>query len=67
MFASKGNRAISDAWEKEHYHQLSDEWRPEYKASWATKEAGFDFLLGLSVATTRERPRWNPGDVFEKK
>jgi hypothetical protein len=61
------NRAISDAWEKNHYHQPSDEWRPEYNATWATKEAGFDFLIGLSVATTRERPRWNRGDVFEKR
>jgi hypothetical protein len=61
------NRAISEAWSEAHYHQPSDEWRPEYSAAQATREAGFDFLLGLSVATTRERPRWNPGDVFEKR
>jgi hypothetical protein len=58
------NKAIGDKWGAEHYHQPSDEWRPEYRAEWAAKEAGFDFLLGLSVAMAAERPHWNPGDAF---
>jgi hypothetical protein len=59
-------RAVSETWTKEHYHQPSDVWRPEYRAEWAAHEAGFDFLLGLSVAMADERPRWNPGDVFAR-
>jgi Zn-dependent M28 family amino/carboxypeptidase len=62
---SDANRAISDRWSVERYHRPADEWQPEYRAAWAAKEAGFDFLLGLSVATTAARPQWNAGDVFE--
>ena len=62
--ATAANLAISDAWAAEHYHRPSDVWRPEYRASWGVHEAGFDFLVGLSVATTAERPHWNPGDAF---
>jgi hypothetical protein len=58
------NKAISDRWDAEHYHLPSDVWRPEYRAAWAAKEAGFDFLLGLSVAMRAERPQWNPGSPF---
>ena len=60
------NRAIADTWSQKRYHRPADEWQPEYRADWAAKEAAFDFLLGLSVANTAERPRWNSGDVFEK-
>lgn len=60
------NRAISDAWAAQNYHRPSDVWRPEYHAEWATREAGFDFLLGLSVAIAKERPTWNAGDVFAR-
>jgi hypothetical protein len=60
------NRTIADTWSVQRYHRPADEWQPEYHAEWAAKEAGFDFLLGLSVANTADRPRWNPGDVFEK-
>jgi hypothetical protein len=59
------NRAISDRWSMLRYHRPGDEWQPEFRAGWAAREASFDFLLGLSVAVTAERPRWNPGDVFE--
>jgi Zn-dependent M28 family amino/carboxypeptidase len=58
------NKAIDEAWTKDHYHQPSDEWRPEYRADWAVKEARFQFLLGLSVASEPQRPSWNAGDPF---
>ncbi len=58
------NKTISDAWGEHHYHRPSDDWHADYKAEWARKEITFDFLIGLSVANTDERPRWNPGDVF---
>ncbi len=60
----KANKAINDKWAAERYHRPSDEWQPEYRAAWAAKEAGFDFLLGLSVAMAEQRPHWNAGDAF---
>jgi hypothetical protein len=61
---TKTNKALADAWGGQHYHQPSDEWLPGFRAQWAAKEAGFDFLFGLSVANAAERPTWNPGDAF---
>jgi hypothetical protein len=61
---TKTNKAIGDKWAAERYHRPSDEWQPEYRAAWAAKEAGFDFLLGLSVAMADQRPHWNAGDAF---
>ena len=59
------NRALADRWSMQRYHRPADEWQPEFRADWAAREASFDFLLGLSVAITADRPRWNRGDVFE--
>jgi hypothetical protein len=61
---SDANRELADRWGVDRYHRPADEWQPEFRAAWAAKEAGFDFLLGLSVANSTERPHWNPGDVF---
>jgi hypothetical protein len=58
------NRALADQWSAKHYHQPSDQWRPEYNAQWGAHELQFDFLLGLAVANDDDRPRWNPGDSF---
>ena len=59
-----GYRAAENRWSAEHYHQPSDEWQPEYRAAWGARQMQFEFLLGLSVASATERPRWNPGDAF---
>jgi Zn-dependent M28 family amino/carboxypeptidase len=62
--AIEANKALSDAWGAQHYHRPSDEWRDEYRVEWAMPEIRFHFLVGLSVATAPERPRWNDGDAF---
>jgi Zn-dependent M28 family amino/carboxypeptidase len=54
-----------ETWESKHYHQPSDELRPEWDFSGAVEDVRLYFLLGAHVARTPELPRWNKGDEFE--
>jgi Zn-dependent M28 family amino/carboxypeptidase len=54
-----------EKWEAEHYHQPSDELRPDWDFSGAVEDVRLFFLLGAHVARTKELPRWNKGDEFE--
>jgi Zn-dependent M28 family amino/carboxypeptidase len=54
-----------EKWEAAHYHQPSDELRPDWDFSGAVEDVRLFFLLGAHVARTRELPRWNKGDEFE--
>lgn len=54
-----------EAWEEKHYHQPSDEVRPDWDLSGAVEDVRLDFLLGAHVARAPELPRWNKGDEFE--
>ncbi|MDC0715016.1 M28 family peptidase [Stigmatella sp. ncwal1] len=54
-----------EAWEGQHYHQPSDELRPEWDWAGAVEDTQLFFLLGAHVARTPELPRWNKGDEFE--
>ena len=54
-----------ERWEAEHYHQPSDELRPDWDYSGAVEDVRLFFLLGSHVARARELPRWNKGDEFE--
>jgi Zn-dependent M28 family amino/carboxypeptidase len=54
-----------EAWEAKHYHQPSDELRPEWDFSGAVEDVRLFFLLGAHVARVPELPRWNKGDEFE--
>ncbi|WP_342381043.1 M20/M25/M40 family metallo-hydrolase [Myxococcus stipitatus] len=58
-------RLQREAWESKHYHQPSDELRPEWDMSGAVEDARLFFLLGAHVARAPELPRWNKGDEFE--
>src|ERR1700687_1673194 len=48
-----------------HYHQPSDEYRPEMDFSGLAKMARFGFLLGHIAAMSPELQGWQPGDEFE--
>jgi Zn-dependent M28 family amino/carboxypeptidase len=48
-----------------HYHQPSDEYRPEWDFTGLTKMARFGFLLGQHAAMAPELQGWQPGDEFE--
>ncbi|MCY1015260.1 M28 family metallopeptidase [Pyxidicoccus sp. MSG2] len=54
-----------EAWEAKHYHQPSDELRPEWDLTGAVEDVRLFFLLGANVARAPEMPRWNKGDEFE--
>ncbi|MCA1582997.1 MAG: M20/M25/M40 family metallo-hydrolase [Acidobacteria bacterium] len=54
-----------DHYEKQDYHQPSDEYRDSWDLSGAIEDLQLDFYLGLKVANTIAPPRWNRGDEFE--
>ncbi|MBJ6763283.1 M28 family peptidase [Myxococcaceae bacterium JPH2] len=54
-----------EEWEARHYHQPSDELRPEWDWSGAVEDVQLFFLLGAQVSRLPEAPRWNRGDEFE--
>jgi hypothetical protein len=54
-----------ELWESKHYHQPSDELRPEWDLSGAVEDVRLAFLVGAQVARAQEMPRWNKGDEFE--
>jgi Zn-dependent M28 family amino/carboxypeptidase len=58
-------KAQQEEWEAKHYHQPSDELRPEWNLSGAVEDAQLYFFLGLKVANETALPAWMPGDEFE--
>ena len=49
-----------------HYHQPSDEWRPDMDFSGNVKLAQFGYALGWLVSEQKTPTGWVPGDEFEK-
>jgi Zn-dependent M28 family amino/carboxypeptidase len=49
-----------------HYHQPSDEYRPDMDFTADAKMAKFGFALGWQVAAQSQLAGWQPGDEFEK-
>jgi Zn-dependent M28 family amino/carboxypeptidase len=54
-----------EEWEAKHYHQPSDELRPEWNFEGAVEDAQLYLYLGLKVANETALPAWKPGDEFE--
>ncbi len=48
-----------------HYHQPSDEYRPEWDFTGLAKMARFGFALGSKAASQPTLAGWQPGDEFE--
>jgi hypothetical protein len=53
------------AFESAHYHQASDELRPDWDFTGAVEDAQLVFHLGVKVANATAMPAWRPGDEFE--
>ena len=53
------------AFESAHYHQASDQLRPEWDFTGAVEDAQLIFHLGVKVANQAAMPAWRPGDEFE--
>jgi Zn-dependent M28 family amino/carboxypeptidase len=51
---------------EKHYHQPSDEYRPDWDLSGAKKLAAFGVYIGWRVAEQQGTTGWRPGDEFEK-
>jgi Zn-dependent M28 family amino/carboxypeptidase len=49
-----------------HYHQPSDEYRPEMDFTGDAKMAKFGFAVGWEIADMPNSTGWRPGDEFEK-
>ncbi|HEY3351070.1 MAG TPA: M28 family peptidase [Thermoanaerobaculia bacterium] len=58
-------KAIVEAYEKNDYHQPSDEFKESWDFSGAVEDMRLAFWLGARAAAAPEMPRWNKGDEFE--
>ena len=58
-------KARLEAYEKNDYHQPTDELRDDYEFAGAAQDAQLAFFLGCRVANADGLPRWNRGDEFE--
>jgi Zn-dependent M28 family amino/carboxypeptidase len=54
-----------EAYEKNDYHQPSDDFRDNWDFSGAVEDVQLAFYLGCRVADAEEMPHWKPGDEFE--
>jgi Zn-dependent M28 family amino/carboxypeptidase len=57
-------RQQAEEYTAEHYHQPSDEYRPDFDLSGAVQLAELIASFGLQLASSRDRPRWNPDSEF---
>ena len=58
-------REQEELFEKNDYHQPSDEFHESWDFSGAIEDARLGFWLGCRVADAAGMPRWNKGDEFE--
>jgi Zn-dependent M28 family amino/carboxypeptidase len=58
-------REQQERFEAQHYHQPSDELRPEWDLSGAVEDSRLLFYLGVKVGNAARMPAWKPGDEFE--
>jgi Zn-dependent M28 family amino/carboxypeptidase len=54
-----------EAYERDHYHQPSDELTDDWNFDGMIEDAQLGFLVGLRVANDDALPAWTPGDEFE--
>ena len=50
-----------------HYHNVSDEVRPDWDFSGVAEDAQLFFMIGYSVAQADRYPEWNPGSEFKRQ
>jgi Zn-dependent M28 family amino/carboxypeptidase len=49
---------------KKDYHQVTDEYRPDWNLSGMVQQAQFTLNLGYAVANAPAMPTWKKGDAF---
>ena len=58
-------KAQQEEWEAKHYHQPSDELRPDWDFSARSRTRALPYL-GLEGSNETALPTWKPGDEFEQ-
>jgi Zn-dependent M28 family amino/carboxypeptidase len=58
-------RARAEEFEKDHYHQPSDEFDESWTFDGMIEDAQIGFYAGLEIANSDQMPSWRPGDEFE--
>jgi Zn-dependent M28 family amino/carboxypeptidase len=58
-------KQVHEEYEKEHYHQPSDEIQDSWNYDGMIDDAQLGFYVGLNVANAAQAPGWVPGDEFE--
>jgi Zn-dependent M28 family amino/carboxypeptidase len=54
------------AYERQHYHQPSDEYHGDWDLSGDIQDAQLQLVVGLRLANAPSLPTWTPGDEFER-
>jgi len=50
-----------------HYHNVSDEVRPDWDFSGVAEDAQLFFMVGYLVAQADRYPEWKPGSEFKRR
>ena len=58
-------RAQSDAWTADNYHQVTDEYSPDWDLGGAMQDISVWFRIGLDLAYSNAFPGWNEGTEFK--
>jgi Zn-dependent M28 family amino/carboxypeptidase len=58
---------VRKTYTEQHYHQPSDELRPDWDLSGAIEDLSLYFTVGLNVANADRFPEWKPGTEFKAK
>ena len=59
------SRAQSDAWTADKYHQVTDEYSPDWDLGGAMQDIAVWFRIGLELAYSDAFPTWNEGTEFK--
>ncbi len=58
-------RAQSDAWTADNYHQVTDNYSPDWDLGGAMQDISVWFRIGLDLAYSNAFPDWNEGTEFK--
>ena len=59
-------KARAEAYRKQRYHQVTDEFDPGWDFEAMARQAQFALNLGLKVADAPAMPAWKPGEAFAR-
>jgi Zn-dependent M28 family amino/carboxypeptidase len=64
---ANGGKEAFEAFEKAHYHQVSDDMKQPFDWNAGAKFARINYLIARDLADAPEAPRWYEGDFFGDK